>query len=156
MADVHFTLNGVPVTYKNPGDCLLDVLRDTFECTSVKCGCREGACGACAVLLDGRLVNACCTRMGALEGRSVVTLEGYRETKRFAALSRAFAAVSAVQCGFCTPGMILAAEALLSENPHPTEDEILTGLSGNLCRCTGYHTIIRAIDSAAREGAGLW
>jgi carbon-monoxide dehydrogenase small subunit len=94
--------------------------------------------------------------MGAVEGCSVVTLEGFRETERFAVLDRAFGEVSAVQCGFCIPGMVLAAEALLSKNPHPTDDEIREGLSGNLCRCTGYNAIINAVSIAAKEGNGLW
>ena len=123
------------------------MLRDTFRCTSVKCGCKEGECGACSVLLDGRLINSCCVAMGAVEGSTIVTLEGYRETERFAVLDKAFAEVSAVQCGFCIPGMVLAAESILSANPHPT---------GNLCRCTGYNAIVNAIMNAAKEGNGLW
>jgi carbon-monoxide dehydrogenase small subunit len=94
--------------------------------------------------------------MGRLEGATVTTIEGYRTTPRFAALDRAFAAFSAVQCGFCIPGMILASECLLAQNPHPSEAEIRDGLSGNLCRCTGYNAIVKAVDVAAREGAGLW
>jgi carbon-monoxide dehydrogenase small subunit len=94
--------------------------------------------------------------MGRLGGSSVITIEGYRETERFAALDRAFAAFSAVQCGFCTPGMVLAAECLLARRPHPTEGEIRQALSGNLCRCTGYNAIVKAVALAAEEGAGLW
>lgn len=152
-----FILNGAEVSFAgNPADRLLDVLRDEFDCKSVKCGCKEGECGACSVLIDGLLTNSCCVAMGAVEGRSVVTLEGYRETERFAVLDKAFAAMSAVQCGFCTPGMVLAAEAILSKNPHPTEDEIREGMSGNLCRCTGYNAIINAVSAAAKEGNGVW
>lgn len=157
MDEIRFTLNGAPVSYPgSAADRLLEVLRSTFRCTSVKCGCKEGECGACSVLLDGVLVNSCCVAMGAVEGASVVTLEGFRETERFAVLDRAFAQVSAVQCGFCIPGMVLAAEALLSRNPHPTEQEIREGLSGNLCRCTGYNAIVNAVSIAAKEGNGLW
>ncbi len=157
MNGICFTLNGAPVTYEgSAADRLLEVLRDTYRTTSVKCGCKEGECGACSVLLDGVLVNSCCVAMGAVEGRSVVTLEGYRETERFAVLSRAYGELSAVQCGFCTPGMILASEALLSRNPHPNEEEIREGLSGNLCRCTGYNAIVKAVSLAAEEGNGLW
>lgn len=157
MNEIRFTLNGKEVAYAGSAtDRLLDVLRDEYRCTSVKCGCKEGECGACSVLIDGVLYNSCCVAMGAVEGASVVTMEGFRETKRFAALDKAFGELSAVQCGFCIPGMVLAAEALLSKNPHPTEDEIREGLSGNLCRCTGYNAIVNAVNNAAKEGNGLW
>ncbi|MBQ9459336.1 MAG: (2Fe-2S)-binding protein [Oscillospiraceae bacterium] len=157
MADIRFTLNGKEVAYGgSAADRLLDVLRDEYRCTSVKCGCKEGECGACSVLIDGTLLNSCCVAMGAIEGASVVTMEGYRETERFAALDKAFGELSAVQCGFCIPGMVLSAEALLSKNPHPSEDEIREGLSGNLCRCTGYNAIVNAVNNAAKEGNGLW
>ncbi len=152
-----FTLNGKQVSYEgNASDRLLDVLRNDFDCKSVKCGCKEGECGACAVLINGVLYNSCCVAMGSMEGSSVMTMEGYRETKRFEALSKAFGELSAVQCGFCIPGMALAAEALLSKTPHPTEDEVREGLSGNLCRCTGYNAIVKAVINAAKEGDGLW
>ena len=157
MAEIRFTLNEKEVAYAgNASDRLLDVLRDEYHCTSVKCGCKEGECGACSVLIDGVLHNSCCVAMGAIEGASITTMEGYRETKRFAALDKAFGEVSAVQCGFCIPGMVLAAEALLAANPNPSEDEIREGLSGNLCRCTGYNAIVSAVDNAAKEGKGLW
>lgn len=157
MNDIKFLPNGKETAYTGSAtDRLLDVLRDTYRCTSVKCGCKEGECGACSVLLDGKLINSCCVAMGAVEGSTVVTLEGYRETARFAVLDKAFAEVSAVQCGFCTPGMVLAAESILSVNPHPTEEDIRVGMSGNLCRCTGYNAIVNAIMNAAKEGNGLW
>ena len=157
MADIRFTLNGKEVAYSGSAtDRLLEVLRGEYRCTSVKCGCKEGECGACSVLIDGTLINSCCVAMGAIEGASVVTMEGFRETERFAALDKAFGELSAVQCGFCIPGMVLAAEALLSKNAHPTEDEIREGLSGNLCRCTGYNAIVNAVANAAKEGNGLW
>ncbi len=152
-----FILNGAEVSFEgSAADRLLDVLRDVYDCTSVKCGCKEGECGACSVLIEGVLTNSCCVAMGAVEGKSVVTLEGYRETDRFAVLDKAFAAMSAVQCGFCTPGMILAAESILSKNANPTEDEVREGMSGNLCRCTGYNAIINAVLAAAKEGNGVW
>jgi carbon-monoxide dehydrogenase small subunit len=157
MDGIKFELNGKAVVYTgSAADRLLDVLRDTYDCKSVKCGCKEGECGACSVLIGGVLFNSCCVAMGAVEGASVVTLEGFRETERFAVLDRAFGEVSAVQCGFCIPGMVLAAEAVLSGNPHPTEEEIRVGLSGNLCRCTGYNAIVNAVSIAAKEGNGLW
>ena len=157
MADIRFKLNGKDVAYDGSAAArLLDVLRDTYGCTSVKCGCKEGECGACSVLIDGTLFNSCCVAMGAVDGADIVTMEGYRETKRFEALSKAFGDLSAVQCGFCRPGMVLAAEALLSKNPHPSEDDIREALSGNLCRCTGYNAIVNAVNNAAKEGNGLW
>ena len=157
MEKIHFVLNGKAVEYGGSAcDRLLDVLRDVCETKSVKCGCKEGECGACAVLLNGTLVNSCCVAMGAVEGDEIVTMEGFRETKAFAVLDKAFAAVSAVQCGFCIPGMVLAAHALLVKKPHPTEAEIREGLSGNLCRCTGYNAIVSAVQKAAEEGNGIW
>ena len=157
MDAIKFYLNGAEVAYEgSAADRLLDVLRDTYNTKSVKCGCKEGECGACSVLIDGTLINSCCVAMGAVEGCSIVTIEGFRETERFAALEKAFGDISAVQCGFCIPGMVLAAEALLSKNAHPTIDEIREGLSGNLCRCTGYNAIVSAINNAAKEGNGLW
>lgn len=157
MDEIRFILNGQEASYKGRAtDRLLDVLRDRFSCTSVKCGCGEGECGACAVLIDGRLRNSCCVAVGAAGGAEILTLEGYRETERFQTLSKAFAEISAVQCGFCTPGMVLAAEALLSRNARPDEAAIREGLSGNLCRCTGYQAIVNAVKKASEEGAGLW
>ena len=152
-----FTLNGEPVFWKgSPTARLLKVLRDEFIDTGVKCGCLEGECGACSVILDGKLVNSCMVAMGRASGSEVITIKGYKKTARFAALDKAFASVSAVQCGFCIPGMVLAAECLLRENPHPTEKEIRAGISGNLCRCTGYNAIVKAISIAAKDGEGLW
>ena len=157
MDGIVFKLNGTEVCYEGDATArLLDVLRDDYDMKSVKCGCKEGECGACAVLIDGVLYNSCCVAAGAVEGREVVTVEGFRETGRFKALSKAFADLSAVQCGFCIPGMVLAAEAILSANPHPTEDEVRDGLSGNICRCTGYNAIVNAVLNAAKEGEGLW
>jgi len=157
MDEIRFMLNGEETVYDgSAADRLLEVLRDKFRMTSVKCGCKEGECGACSVLINGVLMNSCCVAMGAIEGDSVVTMEGFRHTERFEVLDKAFADVSAVQCGFCIPGMVLAAEALLSKNAHPTEEDIREGLSGNLCRCTGYNAIVNAIKNAAEEGNGLW
>lgn len=152
-----FTLNGTMVSSgSHPLTRLLDVLRDELSDFSVKEGCGEGECGACSVLLDGRLVNACLVPLGRADGCAVVTMAGVRETPRGRALIDAFAREGAVQCGFCTPGLVMAAEALLSADPAPDERAIRVGLSGNLCRCTGYETIVRAVAAAAREGRGRW
>jgi len=154
---IPFTLNGTAQSYKgNATDRLLDVLRGDLGCPGVKSGCNEVECGACSVILDGTLVNACMVAMGRAYGAEIVTIEGFRKTKQFAALDQAFGQTGAVQCGFCTPGMILAAECLLRKNPNPTETEIREGLSGNMCRCTGYNAIVHAVARAAKEGSGLW
>lgn len=154
---IKFVLNGHEVTSTaKANERLLDVLRNEFTLTGVKCGCKEGECGACSVILDGRLANSCMVAMGHVAGSTVMTIEGYRETDRFAVLDKAYALVSAVQCGFCIPGMMLASECILARNPNPAEDEIRVGISGNLCRCTGYHAIVEAIGIAAKEGKGLW
>ncbi|WP_026889530.1 (2Fe-2S)-binding protein [Clostridium beijerinckii] len=154
---IKFILNSKEVASNSKAnERLLDVLRNEFRITGVKCGCKEGECGACSIILDGRLVNSCMVAMGSIEGSTVVTIEGYRETERFAVIDKAYASVSAVQCGFCIPGMILATECILNKNPNPTEAEIREGISGNLCRCTGYNAIVKAIGIAAKEGKGLW
>ena len=154
---IRFILNGKDVTsIANANQRLLDVLRNELHITGVKCGCKEGECGACSVILDGKLVNSCMVAMGSIEGSTIITIEGYRETKRFAVLDKAYASVSAVQCGFCIPGMVLASECILAKNPSPTEADIRDGISGNLCRCTGYNAIVTAIAIAAKEGKGLW
>jgi carbon-monoxide dehydrogenase small subunit len=132
------------------------VLRDDFGLTGVKCGCREGECGACSVLLDGVLVNSCLVAVGRVQGCEVLTIEGYRLTERFMVVDKAFAAHSAVQCGYCIPGMALAAEALLAAHPQPSETEVREGISGNLCRCTGYNAIVAAVLDASKAGEGLW
>jgi carbon-monoxide dehydrogenase small subunit len=154
---IRFRLNGQYVEAASPPlTRLLDVLREELGDTSVKEGCGEGECGACSVLLDCRLVNACLMPVIQAEGAEVLTMAGLGETERGRALVEAFSREGAVQCGFCTPGMVIAADALLSRNPRPGEEEIRTALSGNLCRCTGYDLIVRAVSSAAARGAGLW
>jgi len=148
--DVKFILNGAETVYNgNPSARLLDVLRGELGLTGTKCGCKEGECGACAVILGGRLVNSCLVAMGSLCGAEVTTIEGYSKTERFSVLEKAYASVSAVQCGFCIPGMILASECILAANPEPTEEDIRVGISGNICRCTGYNSIVKAIGIAA-------
>jgi aerobic carbon-monoxide dehydrogenase small subunit len=154
---IRFRVNGEQAAVEtDPLRRLLDVLREDLGLVGTKEGCGEGECGACSVLLDGKLVNSCLLPVGAVEGREVTTIEGFRDTPRHAVLAEAFSSAGAVQCGFCTPGMLLAAEAVLSANPQPSRDEIREGLSGNLCRCTGYNMIVDAIAAAAQKGKGLW
>lgn len=157
MNKIDFELNHKPVSIEiNPTTRLLDVLRNDFELTGPKEGCGEGECGACAVLVDNKLINSCLLPMGSIEGKHILTIEGLSQSPQGIKLIEAFGAEGAVQCGFCTPGMIMASHALLSKHPHPTTDEIKEGLSGNLCRCTGYNMIINAVKRAAKEGEGLW
>jgi len=134
---------------------LMDFLRNRLGITSVKNGCKEGACGTCTVIVDGKTVRACIMKLSKLEGKKVQTIEGFTQRERDVFVY-AFAAAGAVQCGFCIPGMVMAAEALLSKIPNPTDSQIREGLSGNLCRCTGYNAIVNAIHIAAKEGNGLW
>ena len=140
----------------NPTKRLLDVLRNDFGLFGSKEGCGEGECGACALLLNNKLINSCLVPMGSVHKQSVMTIEGLSETEQGKMLTKAYGIKGAVQCGFCTPGMMMASHALLSENPHPTDAEIRIGLSGNLCRCTGYNMIIEAVEYASKEGEGLW
>jgi carbon-monoxide dehydrogenase small subunit len=150
--EIRFVLNNKEVTIdKDPLRRLLDVLRDDFDLTGVKEGCGEGECGACSVLIDGELALSCITPVGTVQGASVVTIEGLRETSRYGKLSDAFAEAGSVQCGFCTPGFVVAAEALLRLNSSPTEGEIREAISGNICRCTGYSSIVEGIRIASRR-----
>lgn len=135
---------------------LLDFLREDMYITGPKEGCGEGECGACAVIINKELVNSCLVTIGSVSEKEITTIEGLKGTKQFDVLQKCFAEAGAVQCGFCTPGMIIAAHVLLSKNPKPTEDEIREGISGNLCRCTGYNMIVNAILMAAKRGDGLW
>jgi carbon-monoxide dehydrogenase small subunit len=132
---------------------LLDVLRYDLALTGAKEGCGEGECGACAVLLDGELVNSCLVPVSQAAGASIVTVEGLADRGRLAPLQECFVTEGGAQCGICTPGMLMAARALLERNPRPTEQEIRVGLAGNLCRCTGYTKIIAAVQKAAQPGA---
>ena len=154
---IQFNLNNKIVKYSgDPSKRLLDILREHFLLKGVKEGCGEGECGACSVLINGRLTNSCITAVGSLEGSSVITVEGFKDTKQYQLLEETFAKAGAVQCGFCTPGMIMAAQALLTVNSNPTEDDIREAISGNICRCTGYNMIVDAIKMAAEQGEGLW
>ena len=154
MKDVTFMLNGSEVTVTvDPLRRLLDVLREDLNLTGVKEGCGEGECGACAVLLDGALVNSCLVPVGMIAGREVMTPEGLVETEKGKQIVEALADAGAVQCGFCSPGMAMAAAALLKGKAKPTEAEIREAISGNLCRCTGYDLIVEGIKEAAKRGA---
>ena len=132
-----------------PSKTLLEVLREDLQLTGTKHGCELGECGACAVLLDGEPVLSCLTLGVACEGRSIETVEGLAQNGRLHPLQEAFADFGGSQCGYCTSGMLLTSMALLANNPDPTRDEIREGLSGNICRCTGYHQILDAVESAA-------
>ena len=157
MSEIIFTLNGAEKIYAGRADArLLDVLRDECGLTGAKEGCGEGECGSCTVLLDGRPALSCLLLMGQVQGRSVTTVEGLSQRRGFAVLSRCFAEAGAVQCGFCTPGMIVAAYALLRDNRSPAEEQIRAAMAGNLCRCTGYKAIVAAIEMAAADRDGGW
>ena len=147
-----FTLNGEPVEILAPADkTLLRILREDIRIMGTKEGCEEGECGACTVILDGKAVNACLVPAIQLENRDVLTIEGLSDGKRLHRIQRAFVDAGAIQCGYCTPGMVMSALALLSENPDPNEDEIREAISGNLCRCTGYQKIIDAVKLVCAE-----
>lgn len=147
-----FTLNDDPVeVVVKDNMTLLDLLRDKLGLTGTKKGCEQGECGACTVMLDGLPVNSCCTLAVECEGRSVVTVEGIAKGGKLHPIQKQFIEKWALQCGYCTPGMIISAKALLDHNPHPTELEIREAIEGNLCRCTGYAKIVEAIQAAAAE-----
>jgi carbon-monoxide dehydrogenase small subunit len=147
---VSATINGEPTEFlAEPGQSLLETLRETLSLTGAKEGCNNGNCGACSVLIDGRLVNSCCVLAPEVEGKTVTTCEGVAENGRLHPLQQAFLEEAALQCGICTPGFIVAAKALLDKKPNPSEHEIRYWLAGNLCRCTGYDKIIRAVQKAA-------
>ena len=133
-----------------PWRTLLDVLRDELGLTGVKEGCVTGSCGSCTVLMDGQAVNSCLVYIAEAEGKEITTIEGLAREGELHPLQQAFMNQGAVQCGFCTPGMILTAKALLDANPRPSEAQVREAIAGNLCRCTGYDKIVRAIMSAAR------
>jgi aerobic carbon-monoxide dehydrogenase small subunit len=132
-----------------PRQSLLEVLRDVLGMTGTKEGCNNGNCGACSVILDGRLVDSCLVLAPEIDGQTVTTIEGIAHNGQLDPLQQTFLENAALQCGICTPGFIVAARALLDSNPHPTEHEIRYWLAGNLCRCTGYDKIVRAVQAAA-------
>lgn len=149
-------INGEEVEFLcEPRQTLLEVLREDLGLTGTKEGCSNGNCGACSVILDGVMVNSCLILAVEVQGKSVTTIEGIAPLQGLHPLQEEFLSQGAVQCGFCTPGMILSAKSLLDHNPHPSESEIRYWLSGNLCRCTGYDKIVRAVQSAADRMALL-
>ena len=145
-----FTLNGKDVSLEiSPNTLLVDLLRDRLRLTGTKVGCREGECGACTVLLDGTPVNSCILPAAKVQGKSLTTIEGLADEKgQLNEIQQAFMHEGAAQCGFCTPGMIMNATALLERNPEPDDQEIRHSLSGTLCRCTGYRKIVQAVATA--------
>ena len=147
---VRATVNGEPAEFLcEPHQSLLEVLREGLSLTGTKEGCATGECGACSVIVDGRLVCSCLVLGVEVEGRSVETIEGIASAERLHPLQLKFLEHAAVQCGICTPGLIVAAKALLDRNPDPNEEEVRLGLAGNLCRCTGYDKVVRAVLDAA-------
>lgn len=156
MEKIKFVLNHEPVELDiDPSTRLLDVLRLQFHLTGTKEGCGEGACGACSVLVNDVCYNSCLTPVANVVGKEVTTIEEFSKTKQYRVIADAFAEMGGSQCGFCTPGMILNTYALLKKNPHPTEEEARVALSGNLCRCTGYGAIIKAVLGASELGGDI-
>jgi carbon-monoxide dehydrogenase small subunit len=144
-------VNGKPVSIEvEPHELLVDVLRDKLDLRGAKVGCREGECGACSIIFNGKLVPSCLIPAMKADGGKILTVEGLEKEGELHPLQKEFLHKGAVQCGFCTPGMLLSAKALLDENPKPTLNEIKVGISGVLCRCTGYRKIIEAIEAASK------
>lgn len=151
--EIKLVVNKKPYTLNiEPSERLLDALRNRLGLIGTKEGCGEGECGACTVIIDGKTVNSCLVLAAQADGCEITTIEGVGNRRSPHPVQKAFVEVGAVQCGFCTPGMVLAAKALLDKNPHPSDDEIGLAMSGNLCRCTGYDKILRAVKRVAEEG----
>lgn len=149
---ITFIVNGKEITLKvGPKERLIDTLREQLKLTGTKEGCSVGECGACTVLLDGKAVSSCLILSGQIGGSKVLTIEGLEVDGNLDSLQKAFIDYHAIQCGFCTPGMLMSAKALLIHNPYPSREEIKTALEGNLCRCTGYEQIIEAVESVANK-----
>ncbi|GMQ94087.1 MAG: (2Fe-2S)-binding protein [Acidimicrobiia bacterium] len=148
--DIELNVNGDMLhVVVSPGEVLIDTLRESAGLTGSKKGCATGDCGACTVLLDGRPVTSCLVLSVSAQGKGVTTIEGLADETGLHPVQEGFVAMGAVQCGYCTPGMVMMATAVLAEQPHPTDAQIRAGLAGNLCRCTGYGKIIAAVQSAA-------
>ena len=151
MATITLAINGRPCTVEaEPQTSLLTVLRENLDLIGTKYGCGEGQCGACTVLIDGRMQRSCVTRAGSVVQKQITTIEGLARGEQLHPVQAAFLEEGALQCGYCTPGMIMSAVALLNRNHHPTESEIADSLEGNVCRCGTYSRIIRAVQKAAR------
>jgi carbon-monoxide dehydrogenase small subunit len=149
---ISFRLNDENVSIEtSPNKRLIDMLREDFELTSVKEGCGEGECGACTIILNKEAVTSCTMLAPQVDGCEVITLEGLSKNGEMSELQKSFIEKGAVQCGFCTPGMILSGKALLMKNPNPSREEIKTAIEGNLCRCTGYTKIVDAIESTVEK-----
>lgn len=150
---IHFILNGEPIQIEiEPHLTLLKLLRDRLGMTGTKEGCSMGECGACTVIVDGKAINSCIFPAMEVDKKTVITIEGLADPKgNLHPIQKAFIEYGAIQCGFCTPGMVLSAKALLDENPDPTDEEIRNAISGNLCRCTGYIQIIQAIKAVRTQ-----
>ena len=149
--NLNLNVNGKEVTLKvGPKERLIDTLREQLNLTGTKEGCSIGECGACTIILNGEAVSSCLILSGQIGGSEVLTIEGLEVAGKLDPLQKAFIDYQAVQCGFCTPGMLMSAKSLLMKNPHPSREEIKTTLEGNLCRCTGYEQIIEAIESVVK------
>lgn len=149
---LNFNVNGIKVELNvEPDRRLIDILREDLELTGTKEGCGEGECGSCTVLIDGKAVHACLTVAIQLEGSHVLTIEGLEHKGELSKIQKVFIEENAIQCGFCTPGMIMSAKALLMNNPHPSEQDIRNALAGNICRCSGYSQILKAVKKLAGE-----
>lgn len=149
---IEMTVNGNKYSLEvEPGRRLLDVLREELGLTGTKEGCGEGECGACTVIMDGVAVNSCLVLAGQLDGKEIITVEGLEKDGELDALQEAFVRNGAIQCGFCTPGMLMSCKALLMKNPNPTESEIRLAIAGNLCRCTGYAKIVAAVQEVVQD-----
>lgn len=155
MTTLNLTVNGIAheLTVK-PWATLLEVLREDLGLTGTKEGCGLGECGACTVIMDGKTVNSCLTLAVEADGKNITTIEGLAEGDHLHPIQRAFVEQGGLQCGFCTPGMIMSAKALLDENPNPTDDEVRRAIAGNFCRCTGYTKIFASIKAAAKNLTG--
>jgi len=154
MVSVSVVVNGEKRTASVPPETtLLRLLRETFNLTGAKLGCDVGDCGACTVIVDGKLVNSCLMLVGQVDGRDVLTIEGLATSDRLHPIQKAFEDKGSLQCGFCGPGVIMSAKWLLDQNPNPSVSDIRDVLSGNLCRCTGYSKMIEAIQTIARDAA---
>ncbi|MDD3474031.1 MAG: (2Fe-2S)-binding protein [Syntrophaceae bacterium] len=152
LISISFVLNGKRINVSvDPSETALMALREDLCLTGTKEGCGIGECGACSIIVDGKVVNSCLTLAAQLDGREVMTVEGIASDAAGQCLQRAFAETGGVQCGFCTPGMLLSSYALLKQNPNPSREQIIEAISGNICRCTGYIQIIEAIEKASTD-----